>query len=145
MNTLFTLNATDVRKDWSMVMETAVREKPQFIKRTRDYMVLADLKLFESLLSAYEFSAERFDEADGSVTLSLRQIDLVENGKTEQEARRLLGQAILDYAEDFYREYSLWSAAPNRKPHIPYVLKALAIDDAAKIGDAVTLCQAGKS
>lgn len=125
-------------------METAVREKPQFIKRTRDYMVLTDLKLFESLLSAYQFTADKFTEADGSITLSLNEIDLVENGKTEAEARSLLGKSILEYSEDFYNEFTLWSAAPNRKNHIPYIFRALSIDDSGKIGDSVVLCQAGE-
>lgn len=145
MNTMLTLNATDVRRDWSAVMETVVREKPQFIKRTRDYMVLTDLKLFESLLSAYQFTADRITENDGSITLSLHEIDMVENGKTEAEARYLLGRSILEYAEDYYKEFPLWSAAPNRKNHIPYIFKALCIDDSGKIGDTVVLCQAGKS
>lgn len=145
MNPMITLNATDVRRDWSTVMETVVREKPQFIKRTRDYMVLADLKLFEDLLSAYQFTANKFTEENGSITLSLNEIDLVENGETEAEARSLLGKSIMGYAEDFYKEYKLWSAAPNRQNHIPYILKALTIDDSGKIGDSLVLCQAGKS
>jgi hypothetical protein len=145
MNPMLTLKATDVRRDWSTVMETAVREKPQFIKRTRDYMVLADLKFFENLLSAYQFTADEFTEVDGSITLSLNEIDLIENGKTEAEARNSLGRSILEYAEDFYKEFTLWSAAPNRKNHIPYIFKALSIDDSSKIGDSLVLCQAGKS
>ena len=141
---MFTRNATDVRRDWSAVMESVVRDKPQFIKRTRDYMVLTDIELFKNLLSAYEFTADRYIEADGSVTLSLRELDLAENAPTEAEARLLLGHSILEYAEDFYNEFALWSAAPNRKGHVPYVLKALIMDDADKIGDAV-VCQAGRS
>lgn len=144
MNQMFTLNATDVRRDWSAIMENVVREKPQFIKRTRDYMVLADVKLFENLLSAYHFTADRFIEEDGSITISLKELDLVENAQTEVEARELLGKSVLDYSEDYYNEFTLWSAAPNRKNHIPYVLKALIIDDAGKIGDSIE-CQAGKN
>jgi len=67
-------------------------------------------------------------------------LDLAENAPTEAEARKLLGKSILDYAEDFYKEFSLWSAAPNRKSHIPYVLKALIINDAVMIGEAIE-CQ----
>lgn len=144
MNLMFTLNATDVRRDWSTVMESVIREKPQFIKRTRDFMVLTDVKLFENLLSAYNFTADRFVEEDGSITLSLGELDLAENAPSEAEARELLGRSILDYAEDFYNEFALWSAAPNRKGHVPYVLKALIIDDAGKIGVSIE-CQAGKN
>ena len=31
--------------------------------------------------------------------------------------------------QDFYNEFSLWSSAPNRKNHIPYVLKILLSPD----------------
>lgn len=144
MNTMLTINATDVRREWSSVMESVIREKPRFIKRTRDHLVLADVDLVESLLMVYRFTASCFTEEDGSVTISLNEIDLVENAPTEADARRLLGQSILDYAEDFYNEFSLWRAAPNRKSHIPYVLKALIMDDAVKIGDSI-VCQAGEN
>ena len=137
-------NATDVRRNWSEVTDRVIREKPQFIKRTRDCMVLTDVKLFESLLAVYHMTADIFIEDDGSITLSLRELDLAENAPTEAEARKLLGESILDYAEDFYKEFQLWSVAPNRKSHIPYVLKALVINDAGMIGDAVE-CQAGKN
>ena len=137
-------NATDVRRNWSEVTDRVIREKPQFIKRTRDCMVLTDVKLFESLLSVYHMTADKFIEDDGSITLALRELDLAENAPTEAEARKLLGESVLDYAEDFYNEFSLWSAAPNRKSHIPYVLKALLINDAGMIGDAIE-CQAGKN
>jgi hypothetical protein len=143
MNPLFTLNATDARRDWSTVIETTVREKPQFVKRTRDYIVLTELNLFEDILSAYQYTADKFIEDNGSVTLSLNEIDLAENGKTESEARLSLGKSILEYAENYYNEFKLYSAAPNRKGHVPYVLKAIIIDDPKQIGDSI-LCQAGK-
>jgi len=137
-------NATDVRRNWSKITESVIREKPQFIKRTRDCMVLTDIKLLETLLAVYSFTADEFAEDDGSVTLSLRELDLVENGPTEAAAKRLLGESILAYAEDFYREFPLWSAAPNRKNHIPYVLRALIINDADRIGDSIE-CLVGKN
>lgn len=136
-------NATDVRRNWSEVTDNVIRERPQFIKRTRDCMVLTDIKLFENLLSIYHMTASKFVEDDGSITLSLKELDLVENAPTEVDAKKMLGASVLAYAEDFYDEFSLWSAAPNRKSHIPYVLKALIINDASKIGDAIR-CQVGK-
>ena len=32
-------SATEVRKEWSSVLDSVVRDKPQFIKRTRDVAV----------------------------------------------------------------------------------------------------------
>lgn len=141
---MFTVNATDVRRDWSLVIDDVVRQKPKFIKRTRDYMILSDLNLFENILDVYKFTAQKFIEDDGSVTLSLNEIDLIENAPTEAEAKIVLAQATLQYAQNYYNEFQQWSAAPNRKSHIPYILKAIIIDDVQKIVDSIQ-CQPGKS
>jgi hypothetical protein len=137
------MNATDVRKDWSSVVDATVRVKPQFFKRTRDYVFLSDLHFMEELLAGYSYSAVRMDEEDGSVTLALNELDLVENGRDENDARSKLAAAILEYAEDYYSDFSYWGSAPNRRSHIPYVFKALFIGDTQKIGENIR-CQAGK-
>ena len=140
---MLTMNATDVRKNWSEVSESAIREKPQFIKKTRDYMMLSSMEFVNVLLSDYVFSAKKYTEADGSVTLSLNELDLIENAATEKEAVSALSEAILEYAVDFYKDFNFWSSAPNRKKEIPYVFKALVLDDVKKIGECIK-CQAGK-
>ena len=65
MRVIPVMNATDVRKDWSTVVDTTVRVKPQFFKRTRDYVFLSDLHFMEELLAGYSYSAFRMDEDDG--------------------------------------------------------------------------------
>jgi len=137
------INATEARKSWSSVIDTAVREKPQFIKRTRDKLIIIDTKDIERLLLQTKFSADKYTEKDGSITLALRDLDLAVNEKTEKEALISLATDLYEYAEDFYKEYSLWSNAPNRKAHIPYIIKALAIGDVQKIKDEL-ICQAGE-
>lgn len=144
MNDMFAMSATEVRRDWSAVMDSTIRQKPQFIKRTRDYLMLADVNFMELLLDKYSFTAEELVEDDGSITLSLNEIDLVVNAPTEQEAVLTLARDILEYAQDYYREFNLWSVAPNRKDHIPYVMKALILDNIEKIGACIQ-CQAGKN
>ena len=144
MNDMLTINATDVRKDWSEVVDRVVREKPQFIKRTRDYLMLSDIDFIQLLLDTYHFTAEKMSEEDGSITLSLKEIDLVENSKTEAEAKQALAESILEYSEEFYQNFHYWSTAPNRKAHIPYVFKALILGNAEKIGELI-ICQSGKN
>lgn len=141
---MLAVNATDVRKNWSAVSDSVIREKPAFIKKTRDYMILSNMEFMNELLAGYTFSAAEYTEKDGSVTLSLNELDLVENGADENEARELLSQSILDYAVDFYNEFNIWSAAPNRKKEIPYVFKALVLDDPEKIGECI-ICRPGKN
>ena len=134
---MLTINATDARKNWSEVSESVIREKPKFIKKTRDYMMLSNTEFIKLLLSGYNFSAKKYIEDDNSVTLSLEEIPLVENGATEKEALIALSKAIMEYAADFYNEFSLWAAAPNKKAEIPYIFKALILDDAEKIGECI--------
>lgn len=141
---MLAINATEVRKEWSSVVDSVVRDKPTFIKRTRDRMWLSNLDTMAEILEAYCFTAEELIEDDRSVTLSLNEIDLVENAPTESEAKRLLAQSIMEYAEEYYENYSFYSKAPNRKKHIPYVFKALITDDINKLGDGI-ICHDGKN
>ena len=136
--------ATTVRKEWSAVCDSVIHNKPKFIKRTRDKMWFSNLETMSEILEAYQFTAKKFIEEDGSVTLSLNEIDLVENGKDEHEARLNLANAILEYSMEYYNEYEMYSHSPNRKKHIPYIFKALIIDNSEKIGEIIQ-CQDGKN
>jgi hypothetical protein len=136
--------ASTVRKEWSAVCDSVIREKPKFIKRTRDKMWFSDLNTMSVILDIYSFTAEKFIENDGSITLSLNEIDLIENGKDESEARVNLGNAIIEYSLEYYSNYQLYSHTPNREKHIPYIFKALIMDDPKKIGDIIQ-CQDGKN
>lgn len=141
---MFTISSTEARHNWSSIVDQVVREKPAFIKRTRDHMILSSTEVFEGLLIPYVFTAQKFVEDNGSVTLSLNEIDLAENGETYAEAKRQLAQSILEYAEDYYKDFNLYSNSPNRKGHIPYVFKALITDDINKIGELIQ-CQNGEN
>ena len=144
MNDMLTMNATDVRKEWSTVLDNTIRQRPQFIKRTRDYLMLADINFLDMILSDITYSAANFIEADGSVTLSLDNLDIIENAPTEKEAIIALSKSILEYSEDFYNEFNLMMSAPNRKSHVPYVFKALILNDITKIGELI-VCHDGES
>lgn len=136
--------ATTVRKEWSAVCDSVIHNKPKFIKRTRDKMWFSNLEIMSELLEVYHFTASKYIEDDGSVTLSLNEIDLVENGPDEQSARLSLAKAILEYSLDYYNEYETYSHNPDRKKHIPYIFKALILDDPEKIGE-ILQCQDGKN
>lgn len=141
---MMTINATEVRKEWSSVVDGVIRERPILIKRTRDKIWLSDVQTMADILNAYQFTAERFVEDDASITLSLNEIDLIENAATETEARLLLAQSIAEYAAEYYEHYAVYSKAPNRKTHIPYVFKALLTEDINLLGESI-LCHDGKN
>ena len=144
MNEMFLINATDARKEWSTVIDNAIRQKPQFIKRTRDNLVLSNIDLIKVLLKPYKFLANKYIEEDGSVTLSLDQIDLIENALNEKEAKIKMAEAIKEYSEDFYKDFEYWSSAPNRTDHMPYVLKAILSDSTYEIMESIE-CHDGES
>ena len=64
--------ATEVRKEWSSICDSVIHDKPKFIKRTRDKMWFSNLDTMAEILEAYLFTAKRFVEEDGSITLSLK-------------------------------------------------------------------------
>lgn len=136
--------ATDVRREWSSVCDSVIHEKPKFIKRTRDKLWFSSLETMKDILDVYKFTARKFVEDDGSVTLSLNEIDLVENGIDEETARMNLAQSIMEYSAEYYNDYEKYSHSPNRKSHIPYIFKALIIDDPKQIGEMLQ-CQDGKN
>lgn len=136
--------ATDVRKEWSAICDSVIHDKPKFIKRTRDKMWFSNLEIMAEILKAYHFTAQKFIEDDGSITLSLNEIDLIENAIDENSARLALGNAILNYSIDYYNDYAFYSHSPNRRGHIPYIFKALIIDSPQNIGEII-LCQDGKN
>lgn len=70
-----------------------------------------------------KFTAKKFIENDCSVTLSLQEMDIIENAETETIAKIELANAILEYAADFFKDYAYWVVDKKRKKHIPYVLK----------------------
>ena len=144
MNIMEYKKASDVRKDWSANCDEAVRVRPNFFRRTRDTLVLTSTDDMALLLQGYSWTADRFVEKDGSVTLSLNEIDLAENAPTEEESRAALGAAVLEYAEEYYENYDLYSRAPNRRGHAPYVMKALICGRADRIGKEI-LCRDGKN
>ena len=47
---------------------------------------------------------KKYVEEDGTITLSLDVLDIVENAATEHEAKVELAKSILDYAKDFYED-----------------------------------------
>ena len=137
------ISDTKVKHDWNSISDSVIREKPAFIKKTRDCMFLSNISILEELLSAYSFTVNMFIEDDGTVTLSLVEIDIVENALNERDALNKMACAILEYSEDYYNDFAYW-ARGSRKSHIPYVIKSLILNDVEKIGGLIE-CRRGET
>ncbi|HZK43926.1 MAG TPA: hypothetical protein VFC73_06515 [Syntrophomonadaceae bacterium] len=120
-----TINATEVRKEFSQFIDTVVREKPVVIKRNRDHVLSISLEQTINLLTYYRFNMNIFDEEDGSITATLNELDLIINTMDKDNLKNLMAQEILDYAEDYFEQFNLYYNSPNRQKHFPYVLKAI--------------------
>ena len=141
---MLTIPSSDVRREWSSVMDTVIRERPVFIKRTRDHMMLSDTGTIWQLISGVKFIADMYREDDGSVTLSARDMDIVVNGADEAAARKALVRDITEYAEEYYQDFERYSAAPNRQGHLPYVIKALVARSPEELEGEV-VCRTGRT
>ena len=108
-------NATTVRKEWSRFFDKAVREKPVFVKRSRDLLYMLNEENLKTILSSYGFMAKKYNEADGSVTLSLNEVDIVSNGKTYELALDNLAKDLIEYSEEYYADFKYWHTSLNRK------------------------------
>lgn len=135
--------SSDVRKDWSAVIDSVIRRKPVFIKRNRDFMMLCSVETVSQLVSDVRIVAEQFVESDGSVTLSVGALDVVSHGDDLPSAKKALVNDIIEYAEEYYDEFEMYSRAPNRKGHLPYVIKALTAKSPKEL-EAAVICQDGK-
>ncbi len=140
---LSTLNATELRNNFSENLDIIARKnKPIIATRLRDNIVLLKYELLNEILSAYQLNASEFIEDDGSITLSLNELDLVSNGKDKSESISNLINDMREYAQEYYEDIENWYVG-SRKQHYPYVLEILTATDDELRGRII--CQAGKN
>lgn len=140
---MLVVNATDVRKDFGRYIDEIVRTKPIFIKRSRDYFMGISINMAKELVKDVVFTADRYIEDDGSVTLSLHDFDLVVNGKDESSAMDSLTKDLREYALEFYEDIEFWSSDINRRKQLKKILKVLLTNDDAELKESI-VCQAGR-
>lgn len=138
-----TLNATDVRKHWGQFNDDVVRDGPRFVKRNRDAWVALSADHLKVAFDNFTFEAECHVEEDGSVTASLKDFDLVENGDTKDEAVDLLADELVEYAHDYQNNFQKYFHAPNRRHHFPYVMNVLVQEDVEGV-KALIQCPVGE-
>jgi len=138
--------ATIVRKNFSDTIDKAIYERPQFINRTKDHAVLIGADIFKSILaSVLVHYTSQYDKKSNTFVFVAEEIsDIISYGQTEEEALDDLAKALLEYAHEYYDEFGLYSRTPNRKAHLPYVVKMLMLDDPQKIKELL-VCQNGKN
>lgn len=134
--------ATTVRGNFSMIMDQAIYEKPQFISRTHDKSILISMDMLSSLLDC--FVIPYYIEADKECVVITNDVieDIIGSGENEETAINDFCEQLFDYARDYYKEFGLFSRSPNRKSHFPYVMRILTMGSPEEIREMIE-CQAG--
>ena len=94
------LNATDVRKHWSQFNDDVVREGPRFVKRNRDQWAALSSDHLKEAFSQFTFDVMFLTEEDGTVTATIDNFDIVENGDNKEEALELVVDELIEYSND---------------------------------------------
>lgn len=132
------LNATDVRKEWGRFIDTVLHEKPKIVKRNRDFFLSLSIKQAKVLLNDFSFKARYLKEDDGSVTATLDDFDLAVNEIDESSARKALAQELIEYANDYFKDFQLYFNSPNRQAHFPYMLTVLIQENLNEVIDLIS-------
>lgn len=120
------INSTEVRKDFSSTIDRVIYCKPQFVQRTHNRMVMIEEGELNSLLSNLTIPVKFIKEDDGSFIATNSVIeDVFSAGATKETAMSELCKDLIEYAQDYYDDYDLYSKTPNRKKHAPYVMRIL--------------------
>ena len=141
---MLVVNATDVRKDFGRYIDEIVRTKPIFIKRSRDYFMGISIDMAKELVNDVVFTADKYIEDDGSVTLSLHDFDIVVNDKDESSALDSLSKDLREYALEFYEDIKFWSSDINRRKQLKKILKVLLTNDNEELKESI-VCQVGRN
>lgn len=129
-----TRDATEVRRNWSAFIDTVVREaRPVVVKRNRDVFAAIPLGLLNEVLGSYDLTLIHHVEADRSCTGALEEIDLMGNAPSLTALKMSLARDLIDYAQEYWQNFDLYSRAPNRRSHLPYVLRTLLQPDVAHV------------
>lgn len=128
MSMLLELDFSHARQQLSEVYERVfVGLMPVLIRRRgkQEVLVIRRDLLQDNLLAAYQFRPEVMEEEDGSVTIALDELDWAVNAATREEAVAQLVSDVKDYAHRYMEQAQIFINAPNRREHLPWVMRIL--------------------
>ncbi|MBN1622739.1 MAG: hypothetical protein JXN10_07440 [Clostridia bacterium] len=137
------MKSSDVRKNWSLVINTVIRSKPILIKRNQDIVSMMSLEQLNLLLKKFSITMKIWRESDGSVSGLIEELDLLENRKTEQLLKKALYDELIEYCNEYMNEFQLYFHSKDRNRHFPYVQKVLANEN--RLNDIVNEYHTEKS
>lgn len=131
------LDANSVYRDWGKFNDNIAKSKPQFVKSHHDEWAALSKDQLRSILETFVFTATVYTEDDGSKTVSLDDFGIVANEETFELAIREVAELLVDYAEEYFSDFELYSKSPNRKSHLPYIINVLIQDDLKEVAQLI--------
>ena len=123
-------NFSTARSNFKNVFDTvSIQQRPLIIHRHRDEVFLISRHLQKELLAGFTLTAEVLPEEDGSVTLAVDALEIAVNGVNREAAAQELIRELKLYAEEYLRRINLFVHAPNRRAHLPFVLRIMLADN----------------
>ncbi len=120
------LSSTEVRNNFSEFIDSAVHDRPQvMIRNKRDIVFSFSREHLTEILERYQFTGTWTKDEEENWLLTLDNFDLIAIGKSKEEALDDMAHQLIDYAKEYYEDFSLYYNSPNRRAHFPYLLNVL--------------------
>lgn len=126
---------SDARKNLTAIIDQVQTNLPIVIRRRKNSekdSLLIPTDMLNELISA-EFKPKFFKEDDGTVTLVIELLGLAVNAADKNKAVSALVDEVIEYAMEYMENRVLYYNSPNRKTHLPYILKILLCDNKVQV------------
>lgn len=148
MNTAMLLDSmpfTNARANLSGVFDKLINNEKAAVaisRKNKEEILLMKRETQKTMLTAYQLKGEVYTEADHSYTVSITPLDIAENGDTLEEALNTVIKELKNYAADYIERLPLFMNAPNRRDHLPFVMRIILADDDTELKGFIDLVDA---
>lgn len=136
MTMFMEIGFTEARRSLTGVIDRVQNLIPVVIqprKQSEEPTFLFKKTVVQQLLSEYKYKVRLVDEEKGSYAYWLDTLDLYGYGETKEEALNSLVEDLVIYSQQYLQHPERYVSSPNRKDHLPYVLKVMCCADAAEV------------
>jgi len=122
------LKFSEARAGLTLVFDQVQDDVPVVVKPRKQSEITTYLlndRIMHDILAASRFSIREIREETGEFTYWMDTFDEYGSGETEEEAMNSLVSDAIFYAEDYIKNIKRYYNSPNRRHHMPFVLRIL--------------------
>jgi hypothetical protein len=131
--------ATEVRREFADFLDDAQR-RPKFMKRRRQQYVVLPAEMLD-VMAPQTVQVSLLSDEDGTYFTDCPAVaDVIGFGKSEQEALDSFAEGLVSFCYEYYDNFALYSAAPNRVAQLPLVTAVVShYERSGSIADLITV------